>query len=265
MGITPAYAGKSEKSADGLICARDHPRVCGEKPTNSPGGEPELGSPPRMRGKAPYWHDTYTVPGITPAYAGKSMKNREWQERMRDHPRVCGEKHQLLTTINEGEGSPPRMRGKGVVPCIQRRLIGITPAYAGKSIAVRSFYRFPRDHPRVCGEKYRQNRLCLCSWGSPPRMRGKDSQGCKGGKPAGITPAYAGKSNPDYAHTAQAGDHPRVCGEKANPLPANQRAAGSPPRMRGKAIIISPFSVSDGITPAYAGKSSGCGGARSQG
>ena len=30
-GITPAYAGKSQASAQGLTPAQDHPRVCGEK------------------------------------------------------------------------------------------------------------------------------------------------------------------------------------------------------------------------------------------
>ena len=51
---------------------------------------------------------------VSPAYAGKSFHWCIAQHRDWDHPRVCGEKHQLLTTINEGEGSPPRMRGKGV-------------------------------------------------------------------------------------------------------------------------------------------------------
>ena len=31
MGITPAYAGKSESFNDILYTLRDHPRLCGEK------------------------------------------------------------------------------------------------------------------------------------------------------------------------------------------------------------------------------------------
>ena len=49
-------------------------------------------------------------------------------------------------------------------------------------------------------------------------------------------------------------DHPRVCGEKkfsAQPLVC---VLGSPPRMRGKAMIGSMLSVLSRITPAYAGK-----------
>ena len=31
--------------------------------------------------------------------------------------------------------------------------VGITPAYAGKSGKIGSFFMFTVDHPRVCGEK----------------------------------------------------------------------------------------------------------------
>ena len=32
VGITPAYAGKSDKELLQLVIGQDHPRVCGEKP-----------------------------------------------------------------------------------------------------------------------------------------------------------------------------------------------------------------------------------------
>ena len=80
-GITPACAGKSVPPAPPGAPARDHPRVCGEK--NACWGVPQtpLGSPPRMRGKAPTQERDTVVGGITPAYAGKS--------RPRPHPRRC--------------------------------------------------------------------------------------------------------------------------------------------------------------------------------
>ena len=71
----------------------------------------------------------------------------------------------------------------------------------------------------------------------------------------GITPAYAGKSKMEGIHFNTLWDHPRVCGEKrpqaARPVPPQ----GSPPRMRGKAVVENPTGGFDGITPAYAGKS----------
>ena len=72
VGITPAYAGKSQfnwmKKAEGG------------------------GSPPRMRGKACIMQIISALIGITPAYAGKSRKVFQIDCRTGDHPRVCGEK-----------------------------------------------------------------------------------------------------------------------------------------------------------------------------
>ena len=74
----------------------------------------------------------------------------------------------------------------------------------------------------------------------------------------GITPAYAGKSQPYHFTCTSYWDHPRVCGEKQVPAVRHQRRCGSPPRMRGKVTrngnIIRPW----GITPAYAGKRHVC-------
>ena len=51
------------------------------------------------------------------------------------------------------------------------------------------------DHPRVCGEKQLKTAFTSESEGSPPRMRGKVNTGKQVTGGAGITPAYAGKSN----------------------------------------------------------------------
>ena len=75
----------------------------------------------------------------------------------------------------------------------------------------------------------------------------------------GITPAYAGKRGWMRATEVTRKDHPRVCGEKAYSLVINGSEWGSPPRMRGKACTCSCASIAGRITPAYAGKSPGCG------
>ena len=92
LGITPAYAGKRTPETFKSLLIRDHPRVCGEKVYKDIKHVAAMGSPPRMRGKAPCRISLYRVPGITPAYAGKRkmlnvMLYADW-----DHPRVCGEK-----------------------------------------------------------------------------------------------------------------------------------------------------------------------------
>ena len=50
-GITPAYAGKSQRLHKGCAMGQDHPRVCGEKKKPTTNATFQAGSPPRMRGK----------------------------------------------------------------------------------------------------------------------------------------------------------------------------------------------------------------------
>ena len=51
-------------------------------------------------------------------------------------------------------------------------------------------------------------------------------------------------------------DHPRLCGEKQTVHASVRGDLGSPPPMRGKAVLRSQVRPRQGITPAYAGKSS---------
>ena len=97
-------------------------------------------------------------------------------QRREDHPRLCGEKCHTLSRLFYTRGSPPPMRGKGLLNHVRSVNVRITPAYAGKSLFDFGSDRFNWDHPRLCGEK----------WGDydPPRVF------------SGITPAYAGKRLP---------------------------------------------------------------------
>ena len=70
-GITPAYAGKSNICILRPCWIRDHPRLCGEKPSALSDQNLVPGSPPPMRGKVTVQCDAMDHGGITPAYAGK--------------------------------------------------------------------------------------------------------------------------------------------------------------------------------------------------
>ena len=154
QGITPACAGKRLLQTSRKGRTRDHPRVCGEKVIQVVPPAPQVGSPPRVRGKVTPHHRVANDRGITPACAGKRRTTRTSGARYRDHPRVCGEKKKCYTKGGILPGSPPRVRGKvGAVVC-GVVYSGITPAYAGKS----TLYSGIR-------------RVVL---GSPPRMRGKE-------------------------------------------------------------------------------------------
>ena len=274
-GITPACAGKRERQAKIIESNRDHPRVCGEKQKTPPWGVEKGGSPPRVRGKAAsdalsaryqqdhprvcgekrrlassctgFWGSPPRVRGkvragcpaglpdrITPACAGKSSTRAKTALTRRDHPRVCGEKRILKVYDFEFEGSPPRVRGKVLYEPL-------------RAVAI-------WDHPRVCGEKSGKMSQNQLNQGSPPRVRGKVVLDLQAVKDSGITPACAGKSLllGDKHRTAQ--DHPRVCGEKCGITSRTSWEKGSPPRVRGKDVVVKGHSSKEGITPACAGK-----------
>ena len=73
-GITPAYAGKSVFIQWPGVLPQDHPRVCGEKHPDPGVWQGRKGSPPRMRGKDCGANRQSSQRGITPAYAGKSLR-----------------------------------------------------------------------------------------------------------------------------------------------------------------------------------------------
>ena len=133
-GITPAYAGKSERLF--VLCEvyKDHPRLCGEKFHLQISGISSRGSPPPMRGKVILNHLEPLSRRITPAYAGKSLFTPFAKSWCKDHPRLCGEKSVFRSWKTRFRGSPPPMRGKVYNSSRVEQRNRITPAYAGKSI-----------------------------------------------------------------------------------------------------------------------------------
>ena len=69
---------------------------------------------------------------ITPAYAGKSGSLLFSVSVSGDHPRLCGEKDAVQSGDPARLGSPPPMRGKGIMQQPKTTDNRITPAYAGK-------------------------------------------------------------------------------------------------------------------------------------
>ena len=254
-GITPACAGKRREPTGAPAGRRDHPRVCGEKVKIAKYFRVKEGSPPRVRGKAAGRRGGPLCRRITPACAGKSLKLLLSAFRLQDHPRVCGEKAIVKSPSDKLKGSPPRVRGKGLLQMAGRSEPGITPACAGKR-AMDALPSFPAgDHPRVCGEKAPRHLALCCILGSPPRVRGKARHLVRGAVKRGITPACAGKSRVIVQLCMSTGDHPRVCGEKRTAARLPGLRSGSPPRVRGKASGPPRSSGPGGITPACAGKS----------
>ena len=199
---------------------------------------------------------------ITPACAGRSTKNPSVRIAGQDHPRVCGEKVEPLSSRPRSVGSPPRVRGEGSWHLRSAGPLGITPACAGRRSPLRSPTPPPQDHPRVCGEKDVGWRSKDGAWGSPPRVRGEVALVSWTVLAGGITPACAGRSALKDLTDEIKQDHPRVCGEKCIVHTIGQIRRGSPPRVRGEAVFMRLSRWRVGITPACAGRrvaySAGC-------
>ena len=113
-----------------------------------------LGSPPLARGKGAPSARVIALGGITPACAGKSSKALGASFSTPDHPRLRGEKILFGIKAFMVAGSPPLARGKESISASYRGAYRITPACAGKSILLNSYYNGVRDHPRLRGEKF---------------------------------------------------------------------------------------------------------------
>ena len=71
--------------------ARDHPRMCGEHLLQVVQRPRRTGSSPHVRGARIVVDWTVYDPGIIPACAGSTQRNRDYCLLSGDHPRMCGE------------------------------------------------------------------------------------------------------------------------------------------------------------------------------
>ena len=92
MRITPAWAGKRWAWDALSTSCWDYPRVGGEKLRMGFLRGLVLGSPPHGRGKDFMFCGQHLEIRITPAWAGKSAGFSSGVGKLRDHPRVGGEK-----------------------------------------------------------------------------------------------------------------------------------------------------------------------------
>ncbi len=109
----------------------DHPRACGEQPAPSRSLPHPSGSPPRVRGTERKPPPFFAASGITPARAGNRKPRRCMRTGNLDHPRACGEQFFKGPPVQDGPGSPPRVRGTAPPPSQPATGSRITPARAG--------------------------------------------------------------------------------------------------------------------------------------
>ena len=178
--------------------------MCGEKWALSLLYRRSGGSPPRVRGEGFLEFGETVEERITPACAGRSCTGSRPRPRLRDHPRVCGEKDYVILCCTPELGSPPRVRGEVLQATAGSPCKRITPACAGRRRKAYHLTRFRGDHPRVCGEKSMSTPKKRRFSGSPPRVRGEAFRASECTITRRITPACAGRRNSQIAKSVLA-------------------------------------------------------------
>ena len=116
------------------------------------------------------------------------------------------------------------------------RYEGLTPAWAGTTMAVGLWCCMTGAHPRMGGDHVWPCSSMRITWGSPPHGRGPPHSSLPGVRSHGLTPAWAGTT----------GSSTLVLGE----------SRGSPPHGRGPRPAAGLDLVELGLTPAWAGTTS---------
>ena len=250
----PACAGNAEPTALCASISAVHPRVCGERVQVSESPDSRSGSSPRVRGTRQELHGVQLLERFIPACAGNAARRRWSPAPAPVHPRVCGERltsvqNSLLTT-----GSSPRVRGTRRDEDRVDGLDRFIPACAGNARFSVTLRLLPAVHPRVCGERKRDNLLLSEKIGSSPRVRGTRGREVGGPHPVRFIPACAGNalhSGPlgRLAH----GSSPRVRGTPA-PSSSAMRFTRFIPACAGNACLASSrATMSTGSSPRVRG------------
>ena len=96
----PAYAGNAALRANYAAGRSVHPRVCGERELARLMGFPDTGSSPRMRGTLASNQFRPAGQRFIPAYAGNASVIDRFRMLPAVHPRVCGERKSLNSTLS---------------------------------------------------------------------------------------------------------------------------------------------------------------------
>ena len=133
LGLIPAWAGKTALKGERDPIERAHPRVGGENWNHSTTTETAAGSSPRGRGKRRRLDRAGTRRRLIPAWAGKTGDRSRGGQPPPAHPRVGGENSVMHGDLARVTGSSPRGRGKHETGRTALEILGLIPAWAGKT------------------------------------------------------------------------------------------------------------------------------------
>ena len=254
VGLIPAHAGKTSGSRCSTAASRAHPRSRGENGKWSGDTKAWLGSSPLTRGKRSRCRSQEIVPGLIPAYAGKTSRSAGSFWWPGAHPRSRGENAARGTIRALPPGSSPLTRGKRHDCDRLTRITRIIPAHAGKTSPTYNATPTTWAHPHSRGENTISSTEPITLGGSSPLTRGKPHRDRVLGHEGGLIPTHTRKTSCPDSSPSPTRAHPRSRGENASNFYVPFQSQGSSPLTRGKPGDRASDRLPRRLIPAHAGK-----------
>ena len=159
----------------------------------------------------------------------------------------------MSSTVGFLMGSSPLARGTPRAFVSMSRLMGLIPARAGNTEAVRLLPDLSRAHPRSRGEHSRLSPIASFQPGSSPLARGTPFYRPAWGPERGLIPARAGNTFWAACWLSRCWAHPRSRGEHFFLTVKSERNPGSSPLARGTLPSARRDAAAIGLIPARAG------------
>ena len=168
----PACAGNAHSGWRGRQLQAVHPRMRGERMSSKNLVARGDGSSPHARGtqRAPRTHRTGRR--FIPACAGNAILVSLPTISPKVHPRMRGERIDLYIITQGPNGSSPHARGTLEETTINPLITRFIPACAGNALMESTPVGYCSVHPRMRGERWRQDPADQAQRGSSPHARG---------------------------------------------------------------------------------------------
>ena len=150
--------------------------------------------------------------------------------------------------------TPPLTRGRPAEIYVGRKRARNTPAYAGKTSGQQPHVQREEKHPRLRGEDFPSVTSNLC-FEKHPRLRGEDDGAARVVDALVETPPLTrGRRRQKGARARPAGNTPAYAGKTTSSKRRVRLSRETPPLTRGRPSSVSRTVWGFGNTPAYAGK-----------
>ncbi len=150
-GLIPAYAGRTCASWTFFAFLSAHPRLRGADDSSPSTRSAGPGSSPLTRGGRATMTAKLDPTGLIPAYAGRTSTLGVTLVETGAHPRLRGADVHLLLHFQLRDGSSPLTRGGLRVDLSHFGLLGLIPAYAGRTERILTHAETRGAHPRLRG------------------------------------------------------------------------------------------------------------------